>query len=76
MKMSDYKSVDILINEENYKWDEIIDALYYRLISNYSDEFSKIYSTASAVKRFNGFTVSKKKNLLNLANIYIKWIHD
>lgn len=76
MKMSDYKSVDILVNEENYKWDEIIDALYYRLIWNYSDEFSKIYSTASAVKRFNGFTASKKNNLLNLANIYIKWIFN
>jgi deoxyribodipyrimidine photolyase-related protein len=76
MKMSNYKSSDIFIDEKIYKWNEIMDALYYRLISNYSDEFSKIYSTASAVKRFNGFTVSKKNNLLNLANIYIKWMFN
>ena len=76
MKMSDYKSEEIFINEKIYKWNEILDALYYRLISNYSEEFSKIYSTASAVKRFNGFTTSKKNNLLNLANIYIKWIFN
>ena len=76
IKMSDYKSEDILINDKLYKWNEIIDSLYYRLISNYSDEFGKIYSTASAVKRFNGFTTSKKKKLLDLANIYIEWIFN
>jgi deoxyribodipyrimidine photolyase-related protein len=76
MKMSDYRTENILIDGTNYKWNEIIDGLYYRLISIYSEEFSKIYSTASAVKRFNGFTPSKKNNLLKIANIYIKWIHD
>ena len=76
IKMSDYKKQDILINQKNYKWNDIIDALYYRLILNYSTEFSKIYSTANAVKRYNSFTANKKKELLNLANMYIKWIHS
>ena len=76
MKMSDYKSQIININDKEYKWENIFDALYYRLISNYSNEFSKIYSTANAVKRFEGFTTERKKELLNLANEYIKWIHS
>ena len=76
MKMSDFKTEDIELDNGVYKWDEIIDGLYYKLISDYSEEFSKIYSTAPAVKRFNSFTASKKSQLLDLANLYIKWIFD
>ena len=74
--MSDFKSGEIDLDGIKYKWDEIIDALYYKLISDYSDKFSKIYSTALAVKRFLNFTTGKKKQLLELANIYIKWIFN
>jgi deoxyribodipyrimidine photolyase-related protein len=76
MKMSDYRTESIDIGGKNYKWNEIFDALYYRLVSNYSNEFSKIYSTANAVKRFNGFTANKKNELLDLGNFYVKWIHS
>jgi deoxyribodipyrimidine photolyase-related protein len=76
MKMSDYKTSEINLDETTYKWNEIIDALYYKLINDYSDEFSKIYSTAMAVKRYNDFTSKKKKDLINLANVYIKWIYQ
>ena len=75
-KMSDYKSQEIELDNNKYKWDEIIDALYYKLINDYSNEFSKIYSTANAVKRFNSFTSNKKKELIEMANMYIKWIHS
>lgn len=76
IKMSDYKTQDIYLDNEKYKWNDIIDALYYKLIHDYSEEFSKIYSTATAVKRFNSFTATRKKELLSLSNIYIKWIFD
>ena len=76
MKMSDYKTEEIDLDGTLYKWDDIFDALYYKLISDYSNEFGKIYSTAMAVKRFNGFTDAKKKELLDLANIYIKWLFN
>jgi deoxyribodipyrimidine photolyase-related protein len=76
IKMSDFKSREIDLDGVKYKWDEIIDALYYKLISDYSDKFSKIYSTALGVKRFSSFTTGKKKQLLDLANIYIKWIFN
>jgi deoxyribodipyrimidine photolyase-related protein len=76
MKMSDFKSCEIELNGEKYKWDDIIDSLYYKLISDYSAEFSKIYSTANSVKRFNSFTNDKRRDLLKLANIYIKWLFN
>lgn len=76
LKMSDFKSCDISINDKLYKWNNIFDALYYRLIHNYSDDFSKIYSVANAVKRYNDFSDDKKKELMNLANLYINWIYD
>lgn len=76
MKMSDYKTEEIELSNKKYKWNEIFDALYYKLIHDYSDEFSKIYSTATAVKRYNSFTNDKKKDLISLANIYIKWLYE
>ena len=72
--MSNYKSSEIEINSKIYKWDEIYDALYYNHINNHYEIFSKIYATAMAAKRWNSFDNNKKKELLNLANLYIKWL--
>jgi deoxyribodipyrimidine photolyase-related protein len=74
MKMSNYKSSPIKLDDVEYKWDEIFDALYYKLVSDYSTEFAKIYSTALAAKRFNSFEQSKKTLLIKLANTYINWL--
>jgi len=64
MKMSNYKSEECVeINNKKYKWDMIMDALYWTLISNYSNEFKKIYSTASAVSRWDKFDSKKKKKM-------------
>jgi deoxyribodipyrimidine photolyase-related protein len=76
MKMSDFKTQEIELDGKNYKWNEIMDSLYYKLINDYSKEFSKIYSTANAVKRFNDFTNERKKNLLKMANDYIDWLFN
>ena len=76
MKMSDYKSnLCVQIKNHKYKWDDIMDALYWSHISKYSYEFKKIYATASGVARWEKFDNNKKKKLLNLAKIYIDWIH-
>jgi deoxyribodipyrimidine photolyase-related protein len=74
MKMSNYKTEQIELDGEKYKWDEIIDALYYKLIKDYSKEFKKIYSTSSGVKRYEGFPEQKKKHMDNLSNLYINWL--
>lgn len=76
MKMSDYKSEScVKIGTTTYKWDDVLDALYWSHINKYSSEFKKIYATASAVSRFNKFDSNKKKQLVQLAKIYISWIH-
>ena len=76
MKMSDYKSSDsVQIDNIKYKWDDILDSLYWTHVNKYSNEFKKIYATSSAVSRFNNFDSEKKKNILRLANIYKNWIH-
>jgi len=76
MKMSDYKSEScVKIKNVVYKWDEVFDALYWYHIHNYSSEFKKIYATSSGVSRWEKFDSNKKKSIINLAKIYIEWIH-
>jgi deoxyribodipyrimidine photolyase-related protein len=76
MKMSDYKSSNcVKIDNNEYKWDEILDCLYWSHINKYSSEFKKIYATSSAVSRYDKFDSDKKSHILKISNIYKKWIH-
>jgi deoxyribodipyrimidine photolyase-related protein len=75
IKMSDYKSSEINFGNISYKWDDIIDALYYNFINKYSNELKKIYSSASAVSRWNSFDKNKKNQLLRLSKMYIEWVY-
>jgi len=75
-KMSNYKTHDIEINGENYKWEDIFDGLYYNLIDTYSEKFKKIYSTGSAVARWNKFDKNTKINHINNADIYVKLLYS
>jgi deoxyribodipyrimidine photolyase-related protein len=76
MKMSNYKPLEcVKINDKLYYWNDIFDALYWNHVSKYSTIFSKIYSTSSAVSRWNKFTSTKKHETTKLAKIYIDWIH-
>ena len=52
-----------------------MDALYYNLINTYMDDgFDSIYSVASSVKTWKKFPNNKKKDVLNVASSYIKWL--
>lgn len=76
MKMSNYKSTTcVKIGSQIYKWDEIMDALYWYHIYKFQNEFKKIYATSSGVSRWNKFDSNKKKQIINLAKKYIEWIH-
>jgi deoxyribodipyrimidine photolyase-related protein len=56
-------------------WGIIMDALYYNLINTYMDDgFDSIYSVASSVKTWKKFPNNKKKDVLNVASLYIKWL--
>lgn len=75
-KMSNYKTETcVKIKNISYNWDDILDALYWYNVYKYSNKFAKIYATASAVSRWNKFKPNKKKYFIELAKIYIKWIH-
>ncbi len=74
-KMSNYKTHNIEIDNISYKWEDLFDGLYYNLINNYSDKFEKIYSTASAVKRWKNFDIKIRNNYIDNAKIYIKWLY-
>jgi len=76
MKMSDYKSEECVeIEDQKYKWDEVMDALYWSHISDYSTEFRRTYATASSVIRWEKMNVEKKRKYRELSNVYKKWIH-
>ena len=77
MKMSDYKSKEcVKIKNEVYKWDDILDCLYWEHINKYSKEFKKIYATSSAVSRYEKFDSDKKKYIQKISKKYIDWIHS
>ena len=77
IKMSDYKDSDCVeIDKKMYSWANIFDALYWNHVNKYANIFKSIYSTASAVSRYNGFDSGKKSEITKLAKMYIDWIHS
>ena len=74
LKMSNYKTSKIVINNVEYQWTEIMDSLYYNNINNYSDKLIKIYSCASSVYVWNKFDKNKKQHLLKTSDIYLKYL--
>jgi deoxyribodipyrimidine photolyase-related protein len=75
-KMSSYRKKDklrlIKINNVDYEWWEVWDALYYNFINNNKVEFGKNYSTASGVSHWKNKNKEDQKKLLMIANKYIK----
>ena len=56
-------------------WGIVMDALYYNLINTYMDEgFDKIYSVATSVRTWKKFPNDKRKDILKVAQKYIKWL--
>jgi len=76
MKMSNYtkKSTDdtIKLNNKEYYWYEIWDALYYNFINTHKNYLKKIYATANAVSILNKKSDIEKRELFKIAQEYIK----
>lgn len=74
IKMSSYKKGDytIHLNNTDYFWADIWDALYYNFINAHQQEFSKNYALASAVKHWKDKSLAEKKELIQLATSYMK----
>jgi len=76
LKMSDYKEKDVKIKLDNieYSWTEIWDALYYRFISKNKEMLKKIYAAARNVAQWNKKTTEEQNKLLFLAKKYLNYL--
>ena len=74
-KMSNYKKSDdytkIKINNKEYNWYEIWDALYYNFINKHSTYLKSIYATANSVFILNKKKEEEKKELFKIAKSFI-----
>ena len=75
--MSDYKEKDgvVNINDIDYKWTDIWDALYYRFVSKNKDMLKKIYAAARNVAQWEKKSHDEQTKLINLSNIYLNWLN-
>lgn len=73
-KMSNYKKSDnydkIKINNKEYNWYDIWDALYYNFINKHSKYLKSIYATANSVYILNKKKEDEKRELFKLAKSF------
>ena len=75
-KMSNYKKSDkkdkIMLDDEEYTWNEIWDALYYNFINTHQTYLKSIYATANSVYILNKKSDKDKKKLFKIAKLYME----
>lgn len=76
-KMSSYHKKQniypkIKLDNIEYEWFEVWDALYYNFINNNKTEFSKNYSLATSVAHWNKKSKGDQDKLLHIAKAYLK----
>jgi deoxyribodipyrimidine photolyase-related protein len=75
LKMSNYKKSDnktkILLDDEEYEWYEIFDALYYNFINNNKLYLKSIYATANSVYILNKKSQKEKTRLFKIAKLFL-----
>jgi len=64
---------EINLKSGTYQWDEVWDAVYYSFINKHKDYLEKNYSTAQQVSHWKKKT--NKKEILELAEEYLKWLN-
>ncbi len=70
--MSDFESNGVKMGSKEYSWEEVWNALYYNFVSTHSKLLQSIYSTAIQVKNLNNLDSQKKKQIKQIAKLYIK----
>lgn len=70
-RMSDFDSKDIKLGSEEYSWEEVWNGLYYNFVSTHSELLGSIYSTAIQVKNLNKLDSQRKKQIKQIAKLYI-----
>jgi len=75
--MSNYtkdKSVVKLKDGNEYKWDDIWDALYYNFINKHYDILNKIYANARNTYHWDNKSKEEQSRLLKLAKLYLEFL--
>jgi len=74
-KMSNYKKSDdfnkIKLDDNEYEWYEVWDALYYNFINHHKIYLKSIYATANSVYILNKKSDKDKQKLFKIAKLYI-----
>jgi len=74
-KMSNYKKSDehlkIKLDDEEYEWYDIWDALYYNFINKHKTYLKSIYATANSVYILNKKPQKDKEKMFKIAKLYI-----
>ena len=71
--MSNYKDSKIIINDKEYSWFEIWNALYYNFINDNKEKLRKIYAVAMQVKYLMNMNEKTKLQNIKLATFYMKY---
>jgi deoxyribodipyrimidine photolyase-related protein len=77
-KMSNYNNNNtsiIKLNNIEYKWDEIWDSLYYNFLNKHYNIFKNNYALARSIYHWDNKTKDEQKKLLNIANLYLKYLY-
>lgn len=67
-----FSSSNYIVKMSDFKKNELWDALYYNFIAKHEDLLSKIYATAMQVKYWKKMKQAEKKELLDMAQKYLK----
>lgn len=60
----------IKLNNNDYEWFEIWDALYYNFINKHKNIFKKNYSTATHVRHLSNMSTEKREQIMTLSKSY------
>ena len=71
-RMSDFDSKPVELGTDLYKWEEVWNGLYYNFIATHEKLLKSIYSTAIQVKNLNNLDSQKKKEIKQIAKLYIE----
>jgi len=75
-KMSDYQKSDeklkIKLDDVEYEWNEIWDALYYNFINKHKTYLKSIYATANSVYILNKKSEKDKEKMFKIAKLYME----
>jgi deoxyribodipyrimidine photolyase-related protein len=70
-RMSNFSSIEIVLNNIKYKWEYIWNSLYYYFIYINKNLLKKNYSTAIQVKNWDKLSDTEKQSIKHISKLYL-----